>query len=58
MSGNDLKYMKAAIAVAEELNFSRAAKRLHLSQPAITKYILELETMLGVILFIRDHHVI
>lgn len=58
MSGNDLKYMKAAIAVAEELNFSRAAKRLHLSQPAITKYILELETMLGVILFIRDHHAV
>jgi hypothetical protein len=39
MSGNDLKYMKAAIAVAEELSFSRAGKRLHLSQPAITKYI-------------------
>jgi len=58
MSGNDLKYMKAAIAVAEELSFSRAAKRLHLSQPAITKYIAELEEMLGVILFLRDHHVV
>jgi DNA-binding transcriptional LysR family regulator len=58
MSGNDLKYMRAAIAVAEELNFSRAAKRLHLSQPAITKYIGELEEMLGVILFLRDHHVV
>lgn len=58
MSGNDLKYMKAAIAVAEELSFSRAARRLHLSQPAITKYIGELEEMLGVILFFRDHHVV
>jgi DNA-binding transcriptional LysR family regulator len=58
MSGNDLKYMRAAIAVAEELSFSRAAKRLHLSQPTITKYISELEEMLGVILFIRDHHVV
>src|ERR1700733_16147545 len=58
MSGNDLKYMKAAIAVAEELNFSRAAKRLHLSQPAITKYIAELEDMLGTMVFFRDHHVV
>lgn len=58
MSGNDLKYMRAAIAVAEELSFSRAAKRLHLSQPAVTKYIAELEEMLGVALFLRDHHVV
>lgn len=50
--------MKAAIAVAEELSFSRAAKRLHLSQPAVTKYIAELEEMLGVMLFVRDHHVV
>jgi DNA-binding transcriptional LysR family regulator len=58
MSGNDLKYMRAAIAVAEELSFSRAAKRLHLSQPAITKYISELEEILGVVLFHRDHRVV
>ena len=58
MSGNDLKYMRAAIAVAEELSFSRAAKRLHLSQPAVTKYITELEDMLGVALFLRNHHVV
>jgi DNA-binding transcriptional LysR family regulator len=58
MSGNDLKHMRAAIAVAEELSFSRAAKRLHLSQPAVTKHITELEEMLGVALFMRDHHVV
>lgn len=58
MARNELKYMEAAIAVAEELSFSRAAKRLHLSQPAITKQIAELEESLGVILFIRDHHVV
>jgi len=58
MVGNDLKHMEAAVAVAEELSFSRAAKRLHLSQPAITKYISELEENLGVILFIRDHHTV
>lgn len=50
MPGHELKYMQAAIAVAEELSFSRAAKRLHLSQPAVTKYISELEEMLGVAL--------
>ena len=43
MVGTELKYMKAAIAVAQELSFSRAARRLRLSQPAITKYIAELE---------------
>ena len=58
MSGNDLKYMRAAIAVAEELSFSRAAKRLHISQPTVTKYIGELEEALGVVLFIRDHHIV
>lgn len=58
MSGNEIKHMRAAIAVAEELSFSRAAKRLHISQPAVTKYISELEEMLGVALFIRDHHVV
>jgi hypothetical protein len=31
--------MEAVIAVAEELSFSRAGGRLHLSQPAITKQI-------------------
>lgn len=58
MARHELKYMEAAIAVAEELSFSRAAKRLHLSQPAVTKYIAELENILGVILFVRDHHVV
>lgn len=58
MVGNDLKHMEAAVAVAEELSFSRAAKRLHLSQPAITKYISELEESLAVVLFIRDHHTV
>lgn len=58
MARHELKYMETAIAVAEELSFSRAAKRLHLSQPAVTKYIAELEEMLGVMLFVRDHHVV
>jgi DNA-binding transcriptional LysR family regulator len=47
--------MEAAIALAEELNFSRAAHRLHISQPALTKQIAELESRLGFSLFERDH---
>jgi DNA-binding transcriptional LysR family regulator len=58
MPRSELKYMEAAVAVAEELSFSRAAKRLHVSQPAITKYIAELEESLGVLLFLRDHHTV
>ncbi|KAA6459122.1 LysR family transcriptional regulator [Acidobacteria bacterium AB60] len=56
MVRNELKHTQAAIAVAEELNFSRAARRLRLSQPAVTKYVAELEESLGVLLFVRDHH--
>jgi DNA-binding transcriptional LysR family regulator len=58
MARNALKYMEAANAVAEELSFSRVARRLRLSQPAITKQIAELEEALGVTLFLRDHHVV
>lgn len=58
MVRNELKHMEAATAVAAELNFSRAAKRLRLSQPAITKYIAELEEHLGVLLFARNHHTV
>jgi len=54
----DLKHMEAAIAVAEMLSFSRAAKRLHISQPAVTKYISELEESLGALLFVRAHHTV
>ncbi len=42
------------MAVAEELNFTRAAERLHLSQPALSKQIRGLEAALRAQLFRRD----
>lgn len=54
MSQIDLRLIRAAVAVAEELSFSRAAVKLHVSQPALTKQIQDLESVLRVPLFIRD----
>ncbi len=54
MSQIDLRLIRAAVTVAEELSFSRAAVKLHVSQPALTKQIQDLESVLRVPLFIRD----
>jgi DNA-binding transcriptional LysR family regulator len=49
----DIRLLQAAIALSEALNFSRAAERLHVVQPTLSKQILELESQLGFRLFIR-----
>jgi len=52
----NLKQMEYFVAVAEALNFTKAAKKCFISQTAMTLQIQSLEEKIGVPLFIRDKH--
>jgi monoterpene epsilon-lactone hydrolase len=52
----DLKHLRAFAEVAEGLNFSRAAERLYISAPALSRQIQSLERAVGCRLFQRSTH--
>lgn len=53
LSGLELRHIRYFVAVAEELNLSRAARQLHISQPPLTRQIQQLESVVGAQLFTR-----
>jgi DNA-binding transcriptional LysR family regulator len=56
MEGMELRHLEYFVAVAEELSFTRASRRLHVVQSGVSSAIQSLERELGALLFERDRH--
>ena len=53
-----LLFIQPFQAVAEELSFSKAAKRLHVAQPALSRAIKQMESSLGAEVLERTRHMV
>ena len=51
----ELRWLRSFVAVADEMHFSRAARRFRLAQPALTAQIRQLEGEIGSLLFERTN---
>jgi len=56
LDGIELRHLRALAAVADELSFSRAAHRLHITQPALSRQVRALEKLVGCELLQRNTH--
>ena len=52
--GIELRHLRAFVGVAEDLSFSKAAQRLFITQPALSRQIRSLERLVGCDLFRRS----
>ncbi|MCF0230504.1 MAG: LysR family transcriptional regulator, partial [Parasporobacterium sp.] len=52
------EHIKEFIVLAEELNYTKAAKKLYISHSSLSKHIAEAERELGVQLFVRTTHAV